>query len=173
MCISCKVNKGPAYRKDHSCVVYTIYWKWLSVQAEIKWSLKMTNRFRPVCCTVRRNQRELQLRTYQYQKQHCGGFWVSVWCLNHTASKWYNNCQMKITATLSPLTLRPVIFFFRGYVKDRVFVPPLPRDLIDLMAWINAAVKNIDAPMLTCVWRELEYCINVCHITRGAHIEHL
>jgi hypothetical protein len=23
------------------------------------------------------------------------------------------------------------------------------------------------------VWQELEYRINVCHVTRGAHIEHL
>ena len=44
----------------------------------------------------------------------------------------------------------------------RVFVPPLPRDLADLKAWIAAAVKNIDAPMLTRVWQELEYCIDVC-----------
>jgi len=26
---------------------------------------------------------------------------------------------------------------------------------------------------LTCVWQELEYRIDVCHVTRGAHIEHL
>jgi len=29
------------------------------------------------------------------------------------------------------------------------------------------------APMLTRVWQELEYRIDVCHVTRGAHIEHL
>jgi hypothetical protein len=38
---------------------------------------------------------------------------------------------------------------------------------------IIAAVMNIDAPMLTRVWQELEYRIDVCRITRGAHIEHL
>ena len=27
--------------------------------------------------------------------------------------------------------------------------------------------------MLTSVWQELEYRINVCRVTRGAHIEHL
>jgi hypothetical protein len=27
--------------------------------------------------------------------------------------------------------------------------------------------------MLTCVWQELEYHIDVCHITCGSHIEHL
>jgi hypothetical protein len=66
-------------------------------------------------------------------------------------------------------------FFLWGYVKDRVFVPPLPRDLTDLKTRIIAAVKNIDAPMLTraCVWQELEYRIAVCCVTRGAYIEHL
>jgi hypothetical protein len=51
----------------------------------------------------------------------------------------------------------------------------LPRDLGDLKAQIIAAVKNIDAPMLTLVWEELEYRIDVCRVTvtLGAHIEHL
>jgi hypothetical protein len=40
-------------------------------------------------------------------------------------------------------------------------------------AQIIAAVKNIDAPMLMRVWQEFEYHINVCHVTRGAHIEDL
>ena len=39
-------------------------------------------------------------------------------------------------------------FFLWGYVKDRVFVPPLPRDLAEQKARIIAAVKNIDAPTL-------------------------
>jgi hypothetical protein len=51
--------------------------------------------------------------------------------------------------------------------------PPFPRDLADLKARIIAAVKNIDAPMLTRVWQDVEYRISVCHVTRGAHIEHL
>jgi hypothetical protein len=42
-----------------------------------------------------------------------------------------------------------------------------------LKARIIAAVKNIDTSMLTCVWQELEYRIDVCRVTRGAHIEHL
>jgi hypothetical protein len=56
-----------------------------------------------------------------------------------------------------------VIFFFT----------PLPRDLADLKARIIAAVRTIDAPMLTRVWQELEYRIDVCRVTRGAHIENL
>jgi hypothetical protein len=38
-------------------------------------------------------------------------------------------------------------------------------------ARIIAAVKYINAPMLTRVWQELEYRIDVCRVTRGAHIE--
>jgi len=76
-------------------------------------------------------------------------------------------------------TVGPFLFFVWGYLKDRVFVPTLPRDLADLKARTIAAVKNIDAPMLTlvcvcvCVWKELEYRIDVCRVTRGAHIEYL
>ena len=66
-----------------------------------------------------------------------------------------------------------ISLFLWGYVKDRVSVPPLPRDLADLKARIIAAVKNIDALMLTPVWQELEYRIDVWRVTRGAHIEHL
>jgi hypothetical protein len=41
-----------------------------------------------------------------------------------------------------------------------------------LKARIAAAVKNINAPMLTRVLQELEYRIDVCRVNRGAHIEH-
>ena len=71
------------------------------------------------------------------------------------------------------LDITPCNFFLWGYVKDRAFVPQLPRDRGDPKARIIAAVKNIDAPMLTRVWQELEYRIDVCRVTRGSHIEHL
>jgi hypothetical protein len=58
-------------------------------------------------------------------------------------------------------------------VGRTVYVPPLPRVIADLKARIIAVVKNIDAPMLTRVWQELEYRIDVCRVTRGARIEHL
>jgi len=39
---------------------------------------------------------------------------------------------------------------------------------------INSLLKlAIDAPMLRRVWQELEYRIDVCRVTRGAHIENL
>jgi hypothetical protein len=63
--------------------------------------------------------------------------------------------------------------FFTVAMTHIMHVPPLPRDLADLKARIIAAVKNIDAPMLTCVWQELEFRIDVCRVTLGAYIEHL
>jgi hypothetical protein len=48
----------------------------------------------------------------------------------------------------------------------------LPRDLADLKARLIAAMKNIDATMLTRLWQELEYRIDVCCVIRDALIEH-
>ena len=47
------------------------------------------------------------------------------------------------------------------------------KDLADPTPQIIAALKNIDAPILTRLRQELEYRIDVCRVTRGAHIEHL
>ena len=57
-------------------------------------------------------------------------------------------------------------------VKDSVYVPPLPRTLVELRECINAAVMTIDR-MLQNVWNELDYPLDVCHVTQGAHTEHL
>jgi hypothetical protein len=36
-----------------------------------------------------------------------------------------------------------------------------------------AAVTAIDHQLLLRVWRELDYRIDICHVTKGGHIEHL
>ena len=58
-------------------------------------------------------------------------------------------------------------------MKDTVFVPPLPANLQDLRNRITAAVALVDRDMLTRVWNEMDYCIDVCRITKGGYIEHL
>jgi hypothetical protein len=35
------------------------------------------------------------------------------------------------------------------------------------------AVADIDSEMLQHVWQELDYRIDVCHVTKGGYIEHL
>ena len=69
--------------------------------------------------------------------------------------------------------LTPYDFFLWGFVKDTVFVPPLPAYLQDLRNRITAAVALVDRDMLTCMWNEMDYRTDVCRITKGGHIEHL
>ena len=38
---------------------------------------------------------------------------------------------------------------------------------------IRTAIETITADMLQTVWNELDYHVDVCRITKGAHTEHL
>jgi hypothetical protein len=69
--------------------------------------------------------------------------------------------------------LTPCDFFFGGSVKDTVFMPLLPANLRDLRKRITAAVALVNRDMLTRVWDEMDYRIDICHISKGEHIEHL
>jgi hypothetical protein len=69
----------------------------------------------------------------------------------HTSVRYISSCYTRVDMGAS-------IFFTalgqRGHVtmvRRTVYIPPLPRDLAVLLARIIAAVKNIDAPMLTRV----------------------
>jgi hypothetical protein len=48
-----------------------------------------------------------------------------------------------------------------------------PPYLHDLHTLITAAVALVDRDMLTRVWDEMDYRIDICRITKGGHIEHL
>ena len=67
----------------------------------------------------------------------------------------------------------PCDFFLWGYVKDQVYVPPLPANIPELKVRIRTAIETIIADMLQTVWNELDYRVDVCSITKGAHMEHL
>ena len=64
-------------------------------------------------------------------------------------------------------------FFLWGYVKDQVYAPPLPASIPELKIRIRTAIETITADMLQTVWNELDYRVDVCRITKGAHIEHM
>jgi len=66
-----------------------------------------------------------------------------------------------------------VIFSYGGYVKERVYVPPLPADLDELTNRITAAVKSVTEDTLRRVWDELSYRVDVVRAAGGGHIEHL
>jgi hypothetical protein len=61
-------------------------------------------------------------------------------------------------------------FYFWGYVKNKVYVPPLPRDLREVRERITNAVASISMDDLVKVCDELEYKIDVCRVTHCAHI---
>ena len=67
----------------------------------------------------------------------------------------------------------PCDFFLWGYVKDQVYVPPLPASIPELKVQIRTTIETITADMPQTVWNELDYRVDVCRITEGAHIEHL
>jgi hypothetical protein len=62
-------------------------------------------------------------------------------------------------------------FFLCGYVKNQVYVPPLHASMPELKVRIRTAIGTITADMLQTVWNELDYRVDVCRITNGAHIE--
>ena len=64
-------------------------------------------------------------------------------------------------------------FFLWGFVKDKVFVPPLPTDLENLKHRITTAINSIDPDVLQRVWEEFSYRIDVVRAAKGGHIEHL
>ena len=43
----------------------------------------------------------------------------------------------------------------------------------DLKNRITAAVETITPDLLSRVWQELDYRLDVCRVTKGAYIEHL
>ena len=58
-------------------------------------------------------------------------------------------------------------------MKGLVFVLPLPANIEEMKERITAAPDTVTEDMLQRVWHELEYRLNVCRVTGGAHIEHL
>ena len=58
-------------------------------------------------------------------------------------------------------------------MKGLVFVPPFPANIEEMKQRITAALEIVTKDMLQRVWHELEYRLDVCRVTGGAHIEHL
>jgi hypothetical protein len=63
-------------------------------------------------------------------------------------------------------------FFLWGYIKDSVYVPPLPTTLDDLTERITHVINSVDRDMLQRVWEEF-YRLDVVRAAGGGHIEYL
>jgi len=69
--------------------------------------------------------------------------------------------------------IRSLQLFLWGYVKERVYVPPLPADLDELTNRNTASVKSVTEGTLRHVWDEFSCRIYVFHTAGRGHIEHL
>ena len=81
--------------------------------------------------------------------------------------------QMLLAWPPRSLDAIPCDVFLWSYVKDQVYVPPLPASIPELKVQIRPAIETITADMLQTVWNEIDYRVDVCRITKDAHIEHL
>jgi hypothetical protein len=61
-------------------------------------------------------------------------------------------------------------FFAWGFIKDVVYRRKV-RDLADLRQHIIETVELITPHMLINTLQELQYCLDICRATTGAHIE--
>jgi hypothetical protein len=65
--------------------------------------------------------------------------------------------------------LIPLDFFAWGFIKDSVYSRTV-LDLADLRQRITEAVDLITPHMLINTWQQLEYRLDICRATTGAHI---
>jgi len=66
--------------------------------------------------------------------------------------------------------MAPLEIFAWGFIKDAVYRREV-RELADLRQRIIEAAELITPHMLINTWQELEYRLDICRATTGAHIE--
>jgi hypothetical protein len=54
-----------------------------------------------------------------------------------------------------------------------VYVPKLPANLEELKIRIKDAVNSVTPDMISNVWKEFDYRIDVYRVVGGGHIKHL
>jgi len=115
---------------------------------------------------------------YLFQQDGVPPHWhlaVRTFPNEHLPNGWIGHAGQKTRRSASGPPRSPDLTicdcFLWAYVKDRVYVPPLPATMDELQERITAAVNLVTQDMLQRVWSELDYRINVCRVTRGGHIE--
>jgi hypothetical protein len=58
---------------------------------------------------------------------------------------------------LRSLYLTSLDFFLWGFVKDRMFITPLPASAVELQTRITATVADVTPEMLCSMWQETDY----------------
>ncbi|KAG8273110.1 hypothetical protein J6590_027448 [Homalodisca vitripennis] len=79
--------------------------------------------------------------------------------------------QDQLRGHLVPPVFDSYGFFLWGFIKDKVYVLPLPASLADLRRRITAGVAEVTPDLVKRVWREIDYRWDVCRITNRSHID--
>jgi len=89
-------------------------------------------------------------------------FWVLTTC--HTQYTWDRSIWLhQWIKKFSKFSLRCAVCSSYAFLR-------LERSLL---RWRWTAVRRLHADILQTVWNELDFHVDVCRITKGAHIEHL
>ena len=116
--------------------------------------------------------KDVQCEHHWSQKTHQADSPIFAKCVQALHCQWLQ--QLLLYVPLAHPDLTPRDFLLWGFVKRLVYVSPIPRDVDEeLKAHIAEAVATIDNAMLGRVWQELDYRLDVCRVSNGAHIEHL
>ncbi|GBN11261.1 hypothetical protein AVEN_268832-1 [Araneus ventricosus] len=68
------------------------------------------------------------------------------------------------------LDITPLDFYLWGYVNQHVY-SERSNDINHLKRGIMEVIYSVTSDVLTRVWEELDYRLDVCRTTNGAHIE--
>jgi hypothetical protein len=71
------------------------------------------------------------------------------------------------------LISHPATFSCGGFVKETIYIRPLPTTLADLKTRITTAVNSVTQDILLRVWDEFSYRLDVIRAAGGGHTEHL
>ncbi|GBM21079.1 hypothetical protein AVEN_200767-1 [Araneus ventricosus] len=156
------------------------------------WRLYMLN---ALCCGINctalepaksRNEADRHEQAREHSDQHQNR--LTGWCAstlevheflnNAIPNRWIGHARTndKVMFPCPPPRspdITPCDFFMWGFVKDKVFVPPLPHNLEDLQTRIGNALKLETPDMLKRVWEEMDCRLDVIRMTLSSHIEHL
>ncbi|GBM07131.1 hypothetical protein AVEN_177091-1 [Araneus ventricosus] len=83
--------------------------------------------------------------------------------------RWIDRGVVKAWSPLSTDTT-PLDFYLWGYVKQHVYSERIS-DINTLEQRITDVIHSVTPDVLTRVWEELDYRLDVCWATNGAHIE--
>jgi hypothetical protein len=68
-------------------------------------------------------------------------------------------------------SLTPLNFFLWDFVKDKVYIPPVPVTLNSVKKRIQTAIEKTNQPLMQNFRHEVGYYLDVCRATNGTHIE--